>query len=103
MLLPFLASITFFYFLVVYHCGESPNGGHYITEAYHQQYGGWLRYDDNYVKPTNSEQLFRLPHRVPYLFFYRQSDPTSGTSHLGSSGSSHPSTSAHHNSGSGRF
>ncbi|XP_019849471.1 PREDICTED: ubiquitin carboxyl-terminal hydrolase 10-A-like isoform X1 [Amphimedon queenslandica] len=84
---------------IVYHCGESPNGGHYITEAYHQQYGGWLRYDDNYVKPVNSDQLFRLAHRVPYLFFYRQSE--SGAS--GSLGFTNSASNHHTSGGSGRY
>jgi ubiquitin carboxyl-terminal hydrolase 10 len=67
---------------VISHSGDTPDGGHYICESYHPPINGWLRHDDNYVKPVPPEQVFHSPHRspyrVPYLFFYRQVDAVSG-------------------------
>ena len=60
---------------MVYHVGQEATNGHYLTDAYHEGYGKWLRYDDATVKPVSEESVLK-PHgsRVPYLLFYKRND-----------------------------
>ncbi|GLV44870.1 Ubiquitin specific protease 10 [Carabus blaptoides fortunei] len=62
-------------FAVVYHDGKEATKGHYLTDAYHVGYGGWVRYDDAAVKSVQESHVLH-PHtaRVPYLLFYRRCD-----------------------------
>lgn len=62
-------------FAVVYHDGKEASKGHYLTDAYHVGYGGWVRYDDATVKSVQESHVLH-PHtaRVPYLLFYRRCD-----------------------------
>lgn len=62
-------------FAVVYHDGKEITKGHYLTDAYHVGYGGWVRYDDSSVKVVQEQQVLHpTAARVPYLLYYRRSD-----------------------------
>lgn len=62
-------------FAVVYHDGKEASKGHYLTDAFHVGYGGWVRYDDSAVKSVSeSHVLHPSAARVPYLLFYRRCD-----------------------------
>lgn len=62
-------------FAVVYHDGKEISKGHYLTDAYHVGYGGWVRYDDSSVKVVQEQQVLHpTAARVPYLLYYRRSD-----------------------------
>lgn len=62
-------------FAVVYHDGKEASKGHYLTDAYHVGYGGWVRYDDSTVKSVQESQVLHPGGaRVPYLLYYRRND-----------------------------
>lgn len=66
-------------FAVVYHHGRSAQGGHYTCDVHHPPSGGWLRMDDNHIKPVTEEAVLKpssqqLQCRVAYLLFYRRMD-----------------------------
>ncbi|XP_066596871.1 ubiquitin carboxyl-terminal hydrolase 10-A-like isoform X2 [Prorops nasuta] len=62
-------------FAVTYHDGKETSKGHYVTDAYHGGFGGWIRYDDSSVKAVSEKNVLKptLP-RVPYLLYYRRCD-----------------------------
>ncbi|KAG8222451.1 hypothetical protein J437_LFUL002186 [Ladona fulva] len=61
--------------MVVYHDGNEATKGHYITDAYHQGLGGWIRYDDSTVRPVSEAAVLKpKAPRVPYLLYYRRAD-----------------------------
>ena len=62
---------------VVYHHGKSATGGHYTTDIYHIGVNGWIHMDDATVikLPQGRDETFKhVPHRVPYLLYYRRCD-----------------------------
>lgn len=62
-------------FAVVYHDGKEATKGHYITDAFHVGYGGWVRYDDSSVRGVSESQVLRpRAPRMPYLLYYRRCD-----------------------------
>ncbi|KAL4234192.1 Ubiquitin carboxyl-terminal hydrolase 10 [Mactra antiquata] len=62
-------------FAVVYHHGKKATGGHYTTSVFHPGINGWIHSDDSQVKTVNvSYVLKNMPHRVPYLLYYRRVD-----------------------------
>ncbi|XP_071450838.1 ubiquitin carboxyl-terminal hydrolase 10 isoform X2 [Hetaerina americana] len=62
-------------FAVVYHDGNEATKGHYITDAYHQGLGGWIRYDDSAVRAVSEAAVLKpKAPRVPYLLYYRRAD-----------------------------
>lgn len=62
-------------FAVTYHDGKEATKGHYVTDAFHVGYGGWVRYDDSSLKGISENNVLnpQLP-RVPYLLYYRRCD-----------------------------
>ncbi|XP_033231396.1 ubiquitin carboxyl-terminal hydrolase 10-B isoform X2 [Belonocnema kinseyi] len=62
-------------FAVTYHDGKEATKGHYVTDAFHVGYGGWVRYDDSSLKGISEGNVLhpQLP-RVPYLLYYRRCD-----------------------------
>ncbi|XP_011498862.1 PREDICTED: ubiquitin carboxyl-terminal hydrolase 10-B [Ceratosolen solmsi marchali] len=62
-------------FAVTYHDGKEATKGHYVTDAFHVGYGGWVRYDDSSLKGVSESNVLNpLPPRVPYLLYYRRCD-----------------------------
>ncbi|XP_044761744.1 ubiquitin carboxyl-terminal hydrolase 10-like [Coccinella septempunctata] len=60
-------------FAIVYHEGEEVSDGHYLTDAFHDGYNTWLRFDDEKVKAVPEHSVLKPQgHRVPYLLFYRR-------------------------------
>lgn len=61
---------------VVYHHGRTAQGGHYTCDVYNPSSGGWLRMDDNFVKPIPDEAVLKQSSvpKVAYLLFYRRMD-----------------------------
>ncbi|XP_046397539.1 ubiquitin carboxyl-terminal hydrolase 10 isoform X2 [Ischnura elegans] len=77
-------------FAVVYHDGNEATKGHYITDAYHQGLGGWIRYDDSSVRGVSEAAVLKpKAPRVPYLLYYRRAD-TIGRGASSSSNSEKP-------------
>lgn len=62
-------------FAVTYHDGKEATKGHYVTDAFHVGYNGWVRYDDSSLKGISESNVLnpQLP-RVPYLLYYRRWD-----------------------------
>ncbi|XP_044736463.1 ubiquitin carboxyl-terminal hydrolase 10 isoform X2 [Chrysoperla carnea] len=74
-------------FAVVYHDGKEATKGHYITDAFHVGYGGWVRYDDSSVRGVSESQVLRpRAPRMPYLLYYRRCDT------IGNQGAQQPQT-----------
>ncbi|XP_053979268.1 ubiquitin carboxyl-terminal hydrolase 10 [Hylaeus volcanicus] len=62
-------------FAVTYHDGKEATKGHYVTDAFHVGYGGWVRYDDSSLKGVSESNVLKpTPPRVPYLLYYRRCD-----------------------------
>lgn len=62
-------------FAVTYHDGKEATKGHYVTDAFHVGYGGWVRYDDSSLKGVSEGNVLKpTPPRVPYLLYYRRCD-----------------------------
>ncbi|XP_046422094.1 ubiquitin carboxyl-terminal hydrolase 10 [Neodiprion fabricii] len=62
-------------FAVTYHDGKEATKGHYVTDAFHVGYGGWVRYDDSSLRGVSERNVLNpLPPRVPYLLYYRRLD-----------------------------
>nr|XP_033325381.1 ubiquitin carboxyl-terminal hydrolase 10-like [Megalopta genalis] len=62
-------------FAVTYHDGKEATKGHYVTDAFHVGYGGWVRYDDSSLKGVSEGNVLKpIPPRVPYLLYYRRCD-----------------------------
>ncbi|KAJ8670331.1 hypothetical protein QAD02_001590 [Eretmocerus hayati] len=62
-------------FAVTYHDGKEATKGHYVTDAFHVGYGGWVRYDDSSLKGVSEGNVLNpQPPRVPYLLYYRRCD-----------------------------
>ncbi|KAL7298392.1 hypothetical protein TKK_0008731 [Trichogramma kaykai] len=62
-------------FAVTYHDGKEATKGHYITDAFHVGYGGWVRYDDSSLKGVSEFSVLNPQSpRVPYLLYYRRCD-----------------------------
>ncbi|XP_017876723.1 ubiquitin carboxyl-terminal hydrolase 10 [Ceratina calcarata] len=62
-------------FAVTYHDGKEATKGHYVTDAFHVGYGGWVRYDDSSLKGISESNVLKpTPPRVPYLLYYRRCD-----------------------------
>ncbi|XP_015594175.1 ubiquitin carboxyl-terminal hydrolase 10 [Cephus cinctus] len=62
-------------FAVTYHDGKEATKGHYVTDAFHVGYGGWVRYDDSSLKGVSESNVLNpTPPRVPYLLYYRRCD-----------------------------
>ncbi|XP_016839579.1 ubiquitin carboxyl-terminal hydrolase 10 isoform X1 [Nasonia vitripennis] len=62
-------------FAVTYHDGKEATKGHYVTDAFHVGYGGWVRYDDSSLKGVSEANVLNpQPPRVPYLLYYRRCD-----------------------------
>lgn len=59
----------------MYHDGKEAYIGHYITDAFHVGYGGWVRYDDSTVRGVPESHVLRpRAPRMPYLLYYRRCD-----------------------------
>ncbi|XP_046837545.1 ubiquitin carboxyl-terminal hydrolase 10 isoform X1 [Vespa crabro] len=62
-------------FAVTYHVGKETTKGHYVTDAFHVGYGGWVRYDDNSLQGISENDVLNpAPPSVPYLLYYRRCD-----------------------------
>ncbi|XP_058796674.1 ubiquitin carboxyl-terminal hydrolase 10-like isoform X2 [Phymastichus coffea] len=62
-------------FAVTYHDGKEATKGHYVTDAFHVGYGGWVRYDDSSLRGVSEANVLNpQPPRVPYLLYYRRCD-----------------------------
>jgi len=62
-------------FAVTYHNGESAFNGHYVTDAFHEGYATWIRYDDSKVKCISESTVLKPESTsVPYLLYYRRCD-----------------------------
>lgn len=64
---------------VVYHHGQSAQGGHYTCDVYHSASSKWLRIDDSLITTVAEESVLRSGvqqghNRVAYLLFYRRQD-----------------------------
>jgi len=60
-------------FAVVYHHGKNAAGGHYTACVHHGNPFGWVRFDDNLIKPVPVTQVLKHQQgRVPYLLFYER-------------------------------
>jgi len=53
-------------------------GGHYTCDAFHSGSGGWIRVDDNLVKPIPEDFVLTtgggIMNKTVYLLFYRRKD-----------------------------
>lgn len=68
-------------FAVTYHDGKEATKGHYVTDAFHVGYGGWVRYDDSSLKGVSEANVLNpSPPRVPYLLYYRRCDTIGNSS-----------------------
>lgn len=62
-------------FAVTYHVGKETTKGHYVTDAFHVGYGGWVRYDDSSLQGISENDVLNpAPPSVPYLLYYRRCD-----------------------------
>ncbi|XP_043685203.1 ubiquitin carboxyl-terminal hydrolase 10 [Vespula pensylvanica] len=62
-------------FAVTYHVGKETTKGHYVTDAFHVGYGGWVRYDDSSLQGISENDVLNpVPPSVPYLLYYRRCD-----------------------------
>ena len=73
---------------VLYHHGESADGGHYTVDVLHSSGDGdtgenWLHIDDEAVRSMRHEDVFRTERaadeQCAYLLFYHRASPM-GTS-----------------------
>ncbi len=64
--------------VVVYHHGKTATGGHYTSDVYHSGYRGWIRMDDNLMKPVPEDFVLTtgsgIQNKNAYLLFYRRMD-----------------------------
>jgi len=71
-------------FAVICHSGKESTKGHYITDAFHPAYQQWVRYDDSCVAAVPEGSVLRPePPLVPYILFYRRTEPPRSGSHHG--------------------
>ncbi|KAI4489830.1 hypothetical protein M0804_004012 [Polistes exclamans] len=62
-------------FAVTYHVGKETTKGHYVTDAFHVGFGGWVRYDDSSLQGISENDVLNpAPPSVPYLLYYRRCD-----------------------------
>ncbi|XP_028620815.1 ubiquitin carboxyl-terminal hydrolase 26 isoform X2 [Grammomys surdaster] len=59
---------------IINHIGNSPNGGHYINDAFDFKKQGWFTYSDLRVTETQEDFVYKERLSTGYVFFYMHND-----------------------------
>ncbi|NP_113565.2 ubiquitin carboxyl-terminal hydrolase 26 isoform X1 [Mus musculus] len=59
---------------IINHIGNSPNGGHYINDAFDFKRQSWFTYSDLHVTRTQEDFVYRGRSSTGYVFFYMHND-----------------------------
>ncbi|GAB1302771.1 Ubiquitin carboxyl-terminal hydrolase 26 [Apodemus speciosus] len=59
---------------IISHIGNSPNGGHYINDAFDFKNQSWFTYSDLHVTSTQEEFVYKARLSTGYVFFYMHND-----------------------------
>ncbi|XP_052026297.1 ubiquitin carboxyl-terminal hydrolase 26 [Apodemus sylvaticus] len=59
---------------IISHIGNSPNGGHYINDAFDFKNQSWFTYSDLHVTSAQEESVYKARLSSGYVFFYMHND-----------------------------
>ncbi|XP_021042940.1 ubiquitin carboxyl-terminal hydrolase 26 [Mus pahari] len=59
---------------IINHIGNSPNGGHYISDAFDFKRQSWFTYSDLHVTKMQEDFVYRGRSSTGYVFFYMYND-----------------------------